>query len=80
MFGYGNRTRDDVLRRAENAEWSPKEGRGYIPGTYLERVGRATRFPFLLPSGRSIGVPQPIPISRSVDPLSELVSAARNGL
>jgi len=49
--------RDDVLRRAENAEWSPKEGRGYIPGTYLERVGRATRFPFSHTSGRSIECP-----------------------
>ena len=55
--------RDDVLRRAENAEWSPKEGRGYIPGTYLERVGRATRFPFSHTSGRSIEC-QPMVASR----------------
>ena len=49
--------RDDVLRRAENADGSLKEGRGYIPGTYLERVGRATRFPFSHTSGRSIECP-----------------------
>ena len=53
-------TSSDALRTPSGAR---RRGAGIYQGTYLERVGRATRFPFSHTSGRSIEC-QPMVASR----------------